>query len=311
MNTFMRAGYVFAGWSDGSTTYPESATYPSTGTISANVTLTATWTAATLTVTHDSQGGSTIVSGSTLTGATLSSPGTPTRSGFTFAGWFTASSGGTAITFPFVHGQTTNFTLYAQWTALPCSGGGICALGDTGPGGGIVFYVHEDDDDMFSSTGSDCASSCRYLEVAPVGWSTTTGCYKEGTSTTDPECVWSGVTSVEIGAAAKGTAVGSGYSNTLAMVAQSNTAGRAATVTWNYVNNGKSDWYLPSSGELAQLNARRAASGVCTTCYYWSSTELNNWRAWGLFFGDNGGYAYHYNKAHTYGQPVRPIRAFG
>ncbi|NDC47219.1 MAG: hypothetical protein EBZ68_06565, partial [Actinobacteria bacterium] len=27
----------------------------------------------------------------------MSSPGTPTRSGYTFNGWFTASSGGSAI----------------------------------------------------------------------------------------------------------------------------------------------------------------------------------------------------------------------
>jgi uncharacterized repeat protein (TIGR02543 family) len=48
----------------------------------------------------------------------MSSPGTPTRAGFAFAGWFIASSGGSAISFPFAHGQTANFTLYAQWTAL-------------------------------------------------------------------------------------------------------------------------------------------------------------------------------------------------
>lgn len=71
-----------------------------------------------LTVTYDSQNGSAIANGSTTSGGSIaSSPGTPTRAGFTFNGWFTASSGGSAISFPYTHGQTANFTLYAQWTA--------------------------------------------------------------------------------------------------------------------------------------------------------------------------------------------------
>jgi uncharacterized repeat protein (TIGR02543 family) len=71
-----------------------------------------------LTVTYDSQNGSTIANGSTTTGGSIAaSPGTPTRTGFIFNGWFEASTGGSAISFPYSHGQTANFTLYAQWTA--------------------------------------------------------------------------------------------------------------------------------------------------------------------------------------------------
>ncbi|NBT21228.1 MAG: cell surface glycoprotein, partial [Actinobacteria bacterium] len=86
-------------------------------------TLYAQWTANTLTVTTDEQGGSAVSNGSTTTGASMSSPGTPTRSGYTFNGWFTASSGGSAISFPYAHGQTANFTLYAQWTRGRLRGG--------------------------------------------------------------------------------------------------------------------------------------------------------------------------------------------
>ncbi|MEY3806165.1 MAG: hypothetical protein RIR69_977, partial [Actinomycetota bacterium] len=118
-NTFTRAGYSFAGWSDGTNTYTEGATYPSTGTVSGNVALTATWSPNTLTVTLDEHGGSTISDLSTQTGGSLASPlEIPTRDGYTFNGWFIASSGGTAISFPYTHGQTTNFTLHAQWTPL-------------------------------------------------------------------------------------------------------------------------------------------------------------------------------------------------
>ena len=57
-------------------------------------------------------------SGTTTSGGSIAaSPGTPTRTGYTFNGWFVASSGGSAISFPYTHGQTADFTLYAQWTA--------------------------------------------------------------------------------------------------------------------------------------------------------------------------------------------------
>ena len=114
-----RTGYGFAGWNtlaDGSgTTYAAGS-----GTLTANssATLYAKWTANTLTVTYDSQFGSAITAGSTTTGGSISaSPGTPSRTGYEFAGWFAASSGGAAISFPYTHGQTSSFVLYAQWTA--------------------------------------------------------------------------------------------------------------------------------------------------------------------------------------------------
>jgi len=118
-----KTGYTFGGWC---TTQPAagaacggtSRAAGSSFAISANVTLYAVWTANTLTVTTDEQSGSAIADASTTTGASMNSPGTPTREGFVFAGWFTASTGGSAIGFPYAHGQTASFTLYAQWTAL-------------------------------------------------------------------------------------------------------------------------------------------------------------------------------------------------
>ena len=53
--------------------------------------------------------------------------------------------------------------------ALTCAQGGSCIVGDRGPGGGIIFYVAASN---FSSPGSVCNTSCRYLEVAPSTWRT-------------------------------------------------------------------------------------------------------------------------------------------
>ncbi|MFZ9773125.1 MAG: InlB B-repeat-containing protein, partial [Ilumatobacteraceae bacterium] len=74
--------------------------------------------AATVTITYNSQGGSAITTGtSTVGGQIASSPGTPTRSGYSFSGWFTAASGGSALSFPYTHNQNADFTLHAQWSA--------------------------------------------------------------------------------------------------------------------------------------------------------------------------------------------------
>jgi len=79
-------------------------------------------TTTTLSITYDSQGGSSVSDGdaTTSTGGTISAlPTDPTRDGYTFAGWFTAASDGTQITAGSAHNQTADFTLYAQWTATP------------------------------------------------------------------------------------------------------------------------------------------------------------------------------------------------
>lgn len=133
--TLAKNGYSFTNWNTtfdgvGGTAYNPGDTF----TVTANVTLFAQWSAGSITVTYDSQGGNSFPNDSTTTGGTLStSPGTPTRSGYTFNGWFENSTGGTAITFPYLHGRTSNFTLYAQWTQNS-SGGGTPAAPTPPPG---------------------------------------------------------------------------------------------------------------------------------------------------------------------------------
>lgn len=115
-NTFTKTGYSFAGWSDGTSTYQAGDTYPAAG---GNVSHTATWTANSLTITYESQSGSAISAGSTVTDGSISaSPGTPTRTSYRFNGWFASPTGGSAISFPYTHSQTADFTLYAQWSAF-------------------------------------------------------------------------------------------------------------------------------------------------------------------------------------------------
>ena len=50
-------------------------------------------------------------------GSAYSTLATTSRTGYTFAGWFTAASGGTQVTAATIVSTASNHTLYAQWTA--------------------------------------------------------------------------------------------------------------------------------------------------------------------------------------------------
>ena len=89
---------------------------------------------ASLTASFDSQGGSAISSVTTTSGGTLSDPGTPTRDGYTFDGWYTSSTDGTKVTFPYAHGEGTDFTLFAQWSVAASTTTSTSPTSPTSPG---------------------------------------------------------------------------------------------------------------------------------------------------------------------------------
>ena len=72
---------------------------------------------ATYTVTFDSDGGSTPSpqSKSVTVGSTYGTLPTVSRSGYTFAGWWTSQSGGTEITSSSTVSSSSDHTLYARW----------------------------------------------------------------------------------------------------------------------------------------------------------------------------------------------------
>ena len=183
--------------------------------------------------------------------------------------------------------------------ALTCATGGTCIVGDTGPGGGIVFYVQARGGTF--ACGATLASTCKYLEAAPIS----------GTNAwTVAEYVWSGNHNDSIGVTEQ--AVGSGYKNTEAMVAQSaggDTASRAGTIARAYRGpNSKTDWYLPSKDELNQLCIQKTTVGGFSTGYYWSSSETDRATgAWIQYFNDCS----QYNGSKFDRLYVRPVRAFG
>ena len=118
--TCSRTGYTFDGWytaASGGTKVTSSTTVS----ITADQTLYAHWTAKTITATFNLKGGN--IGGSTANvtktetyDSTWVLPSSPTRAGYTFKGWYTAASGGTKVTASTTVANTSNTTLYAQWT---------------------------------------------------------------------------------------------------------------------------------------------------------------------------------------------------
>lgn len=111
-----RTGYTFDGWYTAKTGGTK-VTTSTTVTNNQTHTLYASWTANTYTITLDAAGGK-VSSGSLKVtyGATYSGLPTPTRTGYTFSGWYTSRTGGSKITSSTSVSITANQTLYAQWT---------------------------------------------------------------------------------------------------------------------------------------------------------------------------------------------------
>ena len=220
---------------------------------------------------------------------------------------------------------TISISRVSDVVALTCATGGTCAVGETGPGGGVVFYV-QDAGGTFAC-GATLASRCKYLEAAPANWLTGT--------IGDPERFWATDTDPGVGKGnqetsvlgAEGTAIGTGYQNTLDIVAQTGNvaATSAAVLARDYQGNSKTDWYLPSKDELNQMCNyawNLTFSNTTTTCtgmsdpirsgfskdYYWTSSEAYRDSAQLQdFFGGLDRYAIIKEREGR----VRPVRAFG
>lgn len=178
--------------------------------------------------------------------------------------------------------------------ASSCALGGSCSLGDTGPGGGIVFY----------DAGSTLSWG-RYLEAAPSNWS--------GGLDSDlilAFCVKDSVAQSTV-TAYNNNSLGGGKSNTDSFVNTTGCNGGAVHRAKTYSGGGKSDWYLPNGVELAEMWGRRISLSLVDDASlwgYWSSNEVSDEGFMGSLVTANGLIGAT-NKLESAKNKTRPIRA--
>ena len=204
----------------------------------------------------------------------------------------------------------------------------VYTVGQTGPGGGKIFYV--------ATTPFTCgptrATTCTYLEAAPALWN---GGLVAPTRPWANSAKQATTVGYPAGDTATATAIGWGNRNTLAIISQGNTdaAASAAAMAEAHIVTVSGvdydDWYLPSKDELNQMcKWARGITGTALTTLttlctggtlnigegaagflagdYWSSSEVIATNAWYQYFSDGG----QHSSIKSYNTYVRPVRAF-
>jgi hypothetical protein len=170
-------------------------------------------------------------------------------------------------------------------------------VGDTGPGGGKVFYV--------SKTGftmTDDNQLCHYLEAAPSDQATT--------------LLWASSSHTTTNIADTGTAIGTGRKNT-ALILATDANAPAAKACKDYTGGGLTGWFLPSKDELDLMYknlAQKGLGGFKTventsnwSHIYWSSSQYNYSYSQFQYFSD-GNQSSNGTKNDSFS--VRAVRAF-
>jgi hypothetical protein len=175
-------------------------------------------------------------------------------------------------------------------TVVTCATGGSCIVGNTGPGGGKVFYVAGSP----FACGPTLGATCLYLEAQladVVGEACEAGSIAGNSG------------SANLNTNGAYNTIGAGYQSTLVITDVCSAGAAASSRT---IVGGTSDWYLPNRAELSALYSQRATVGGFGTSNYWASwTNTTQFRAMNFSDGypDNS-----YNKGEIF--PSRAIRAF-
>ena len=120
-NAFTKTGHDFVGWAtsaDGAKVYNNGGNVRDlTSENNGIVDLYAVWKPAHYILNYNANGGSiSTASKDVVYNQAIGTLDTPSRTGYAFAGWFTAADGGTQVTADTVYNNTDNSTIYAHWT---------------------------------------------------------------------------------------------------------------------------------------------------------------------------------------------------
>jgi hypothetical protein len=169
--------------------------------------------------------------------------------------------------------------------------GEVYSVGDRGPAGGVVFITP-------STSGN---TTGYYFEVAP---------YPSSASRTWAQSTPVNYQSTSV-SGADGTAIGTGYQNTLDIIAQGNSTSTTSAAAYcrSLTINNYNDWFLPSKDELNQIFLNKIVVGLDPTISFWSSSELNSTGAYYHYIDGAGTVGTTVKSASTRVSPVRMFSA--
>lgn len=184
---------------------------------------------------------------------------------------------------------TTTLPLVAVPASGACSAESPCAVGDTGPGGGTIFYTSA----KTFACGTDMTQGCNALEAAPSNWKGSitipNGCANDRNN--DLSCKLQSDSS-DLGGKTFSDEIGGGRMNTENLKTVTSPSATAAT---SYKGGNFDDWYLPSYKEMLTLCAYShgldvtKVSELCSSSpkkagmvagSYWTSSRIDATKAW-------------------------------
>tara|TARA_R110001632_G_scaffold141909_2_gene257897 strand:- start:36 stop:956 length:921 start_codon:yes stop_codon:yes gene_type:complete len=187
----------------------------------------------------------------------------------------------TYVYVPDVYGCTDIIAPNYDATAT-CDDGSCIIIGSTYQGG-IIFHLDGNGGGLIAAP----------INVSTAQW----GCWGRRLSVAD------------------GTAIGTGAQNTIDIINancnSNNGSPTAADICANLTLGGYNDWFLPSKDELNKMYVNLHQQGLGGfggfLNYYWSSTNYDDYRAWGQSFSSG---SQSYSDKEDYVMPVRAVRAF-
>jgi uncharacterized repeat protein (TIGR02543 family) len=156
------SGYHFVNWA-GTGGFATSTSNPlAVNNVTTTQSITASFAINTYSVSFNSNGGTTIPSQSVNYNTTATKPTDPTKTGYTFTGWYTDS--GLTVPFAITTAITADTTLYAKWALIPHDGIINPASGKTAPDISDALAVLK----HFSGIAQLNASQQIHADVAPL-----------------------------------------------------------------------------------------------------------------------------------------------
>ena len=198
-----------------------------------------------------------------------------------------SSDTGTAVTVKYKPGNLT------------CATGGACAIGDIGPGGGIVFI-----------TPSTAGGNGKYFEAAPANWT--------GSDDIASVAKFCTASTSQDGISRSATQFGIGWGETNTSLFDSNCTGGAVRQAADYAGGGFTDWFIPNTNEATQLMNYAETVGLLKlgatwstgTWGYWASTEQSGTQMKAIQQSGSSWVIGATEKSDSTHNMVRPVRMF-